>query len=316
MTTPVAIIGGRGYAGATFLDLLHGHPKLELALASSSSRWGQTLESVAPEWKGSSRTFETLEPGQVGEVDAGVWILALPNGLSDPWVQALNRAHPDAVIVDLGADYRFDSEWFYGLPELTRQSRGEARLISNPGCYATGAQLALAPVAESLQGLPVLFAVSGYSGAGRTPSPRNDPERLAQNLIPYSLTGHLHEREVGHHLGREVRFSPHVAQFFRGISITVAAEFADPVEPSDLLDRFAAAFDGEPLVGVQAEVPEIREVRETPHTLIGGFQVDARDPRRAHWVVVLDNLLKGAASQALQNVNLALGLDETLGVLP
>jgi N-acetyl-gamma-glutamylphosphate reductase len=160
----------------------------------------------------------------------------------------------------------------------------------------------------------VLFGVSGYSGAGRTPSPRNDPDTLRDNLMPYSLVGHMHEREVSFQLGREVRFTPHVAAFFRGISMTIAVTLVKEVNEADILATFESHYRGEPRVHVTADVPQVRQAIESPDAWIGGFSVDARDPRRLTMVSVLDNLSKGAASQALQNLNLALGLDEQAGV--
>jgi N-acetyl-gamma-glutamyl-phosphate reductase len=316
VTHRVALIGGRGYAGSEFLNLLAGHPRLELAVASSSSRAGASLGEVAAAWRGRPETFEALGPDGVTGIDAEVWVLALPNGMSGGWVEKIEEAHPGARILDLSADHRFDGGWSYGLPELNRRALAGARRIANPGCYATGAQLGLAPLVDALSGVPVVFGVSGYSGAGRSPSPRNDPERLHENLIPYSLTGHTHEREIGRHLRREVRFHPHVAGFFRGISLTISVELAEPVDPRALAERFEDRYRGEACIGIRSEPPEIREVRGTPATLIGGFAADGRKPQRMSLVVALDNLLKGAASQALQNLNLALGMDESLGVVP
>jgi N-acetyl-gamma-glutamyl-phosphate reductase len=229
-------------------------------------------------------------------------------------VDAIEQAHPEAVLVDLGADHRFEADWVYGLTEFNREALTGARRIANPGCYATGAQFGLLPLRDALMAPPVVFGVSGHSGAGRTPSPRNDPERLRDNLIPYALTGHVHEREIGAHLGRPVRFHPHVAAFFRGISLTIAVDLSAPVDVADLLERFRGVYGDEPLIGVDADIPEIASLSPRTGLRIGGFAVDERDAHRASFVVVLDNLLKGAASQALQNVNRALGLDELLGI--
>ncbi len=302
--------------GAQFLNLMAEHPVLELRMASSSTRAGAPIAEVAEKWEGRPETFRSLKPEEVGRVEAEVWVLAVPNGAARPWVEAIQRAHPDAVILDVGADYRFDPAWTYGLPELNREALRAADRISNPGCYATAAQLGLAPLAGEFAGPPVIFGISGHSGAGRTPSERNDPTRLEENLIPYALSDHLHEREIGHHLGQPVRFHPHVAAFFRGISLTLALELKEAATEGSLLDRYRAFFESEPFVGVQAEIPEIRQVRQSVHTLVGGFTVDVRDPRRAVLVVVLDNLLKGASSQAIQNLNLSLGLDESQGIEP
>ncbi|GAB4169823.1 MAG: N-acetyl-gamma-glutamyl-phosphate reductase [Wenzhouxiangellaceae bacterium] len=311
---PVALIGARGYTGAELLRLLAGHDALRLALAASGESAGRPIASEVPEWPDADQCFQALTPDDVGSIDAKVWVLAVPNGKTGPWTEAIGRHCPDAVIVDLSADHRFDPAWAYGLPELNRPAIRGARRIANPGCYATAAQLGLAPLAGRLTGAPVVFGVSGYSGAGRTPNPRNDPERLRDNLIPYSLTGHVHEREISTRLGTDVRFHPHVAPFFRGISLTIATTLQSAVDADQVHAHYTDFYAGERLVRVRKAIPEIRDLEPRTGALIGGFAVDARDPTRLSLVVVLDNLLKGAASQAMQNIHLALGLDEFEGL--
>jgi len=310
----LALIGGRGYTGSELLRLLASHGDIALALATSDSRAGQPIAETVPDWPDAGQSFEALQPDAVAEIDADVWVLALPNGHSQRWVAAIAQAHPRAAILDLGADWRFDRHWIYGLTELNREALGSARRIANPGCYATAALFGLWPMRRSLAAPPVLFGVSGYSGAGKTPSPRNDPERLADNLIPYALTGHVHEQEISAHLRRPVRFHPHVAPFFRGISMTVSVMLTEPMSSEELLSLYWQHYEGEPLIRLSEEIPEVRDIAGTPSLAIGGFSVDERDAMRASFVVVLDNLLKGAASQALQNINLALGLDELTGI--
>jgi N-acetyl-gamma-glutamyl-phosphate reductase len=315
VTGSVAIIGGRGYTGAELLKLLTGHPRLRLAFASSGSEAGQPLRSVCQEWPDADEAFVRLERKDVARRMADAWVLAVPNGVAAAWAAAIREAHDSAVILDLSADHRFDDSWVYGLPERNRAAIAGARNIANPGCYATGAQLALLPLAGRLAAPPAVFGVSGFSGAGRTPSPRNDPGRLVDNLLPYALAGHVHEQEVSRQLGMDVRFMPHVAQFFRGISLTVAAQLEEPVDLETLRGIYADHYAGERLVRIGDDIPEIRDVRSGPECHIGGFTVDSRDARRVTLVAVLDNLLKGAASQALQNLNLALGLGETEGLI-
>lgn len=312
----VALIGGRGYTGGELLRILARHPRLELALASSTSRAGAPLRETCPDWPDPEARLVALEPASVGDHAADAWVLAVPNGAAAEWAAAIGQAHPEAVVLDLSADHRFDDAWVYGLTERHREAIRGARRIANPGCYATGMQLALWPLLDQLEGVPVVFGVSGHSGAGRAPSPRNDPERLRDNLVPYALHDHVHEREVTHHLGCEVRFAPHVASFFRGISLTVTAGLSAPMDAGGLLERFRAAYGDEPRVRVQRGIPEVAQAQGTHDLLIGGFSADPRDRRRITLVAVLDNLLKGAASQAVQNLNLALGLDEHEGLGP
>jgi len=312
----INLVGGRGYTGSELLRLIAGHPLMKLGIASSRSDAGQTLSSACEAWPEDGRTFTQLEPGGIADYPADAWVLALPNGFAVEWVQAILAEFPDSVILDLSADYRFDPEWTYGLPERFREDIRKAQLIANPGCYATGAQLGLLPLVDQLRSDPLVFGISGYSGAGKTPSPRNDPEVLRDNLIPYALSGHMHEKEISHQLHTAVRFMPHVAAFFRGISLTIAFELDHPASVDELVTIFRQAYAGEKRIKIYTEIPQVSAVQNTADVLIGGFNIDARNPAQGSLVVVLDNLLKGAASQALQNLNLALGLDENSGINP
>jgi N-acetyl-gamma-glutamyl-phosphate reductase len=253
--------------------------------------------------------YASLDPEAVAAQGADVVVLALPNGKAAPYVEAIDKAKPETLIVDLSADYRFNEKWYYGLPELTRERwRGEKR-ISNPGCYATAVQLSIAPLKDLLAAPPVSFGVSGYSGAGTTPSDKNDPEKLRDNLMPYSLTGHMHEKEASRHLGVPVEFMPHVAPHFRGLTVTTNLYLARQVKREDIVNRFHGAYDGEKLVHVVDEAPWVSHIAHKHHVDIGGFAV-SNDGKRVVVVATLDNLLKGAATQAMQNINRAIGVDE------
>jgi len=312
----INLVGGRGYTGSELLRLVAAHPNMNLGIASSRSHAGEAIASTCDGWPDDGMTFTQLEPEDVSDHPADAWVLALPNGLAGKWVEHICAGSPGSVILDLSADYRFDPDWTYGLPERFRDQIRATRLIANPGCYATGSQLGLLPLADELVTAPVIFGVSGYSGAGKTPSPRNDPEVLRDNLIPYALSGHMHEREISHQLQTAVRFMPHVAAFFRGISLTISFELDHELTADGLFHAFQQAYAGEDRIKVQRDIPLVRSVQGSPDVHIGGFTIDARNPNRGSLVVVLDNLLKGAASQALQNLNLALGLDEHLGIIP
>jgi N-acetyl-gamma-glutamyl-phosphate reductase len=304
----LGLIGARGHVGAELLAMIRHHPRLSLAFAVSREWAGRPVEGFAEDLR-----FEALSPEEAAERAAEVVVLALPNGQASPWLQAL-AAQPPRLLLDLSADHRFAADWTYGLPELTRRALAGARRIANPGCYATAMLLALHPFRELLAGPVQCFGVSGYSGAGTTPSPRNDPELLGDNLMPYQLTGHLHEREVSHHLGHPVQFFPHVAPFFRGISLTANLMLRQPISLAEATARLEAAYRGEPLIELHgAAIPWIRQVVGRPKAAIGGLTL-TEGGERLVVVSVLDNLLKGAASQAIQNLNVALGWPETLGL--
>ena len=306
----LGLVGARGHVGGELAHLLAEHPGLRLARAASRQGVGEPLRAHLPHAP-ADIVLEDMSPETVSSWPVDAVVLALPNGLAHAYAGALAARDRPPLLVDLSADFRFDPAWAYGLPERHRAQIREARRIANPGCYATGIQLGVGPALALLAGPPQVFGVSGYSGAGTTPSPRNDPARLQDNLMPYALTGHLHAREASHHLGRPLHFVPHVAPFYRGITLTIALPLARAIDRDTLLDRYRRAYAGEPLIRVGPEIPEVRDAAGRHHVTIGGFEVEGA---HAVLVVTLDNLLKGAATQALQNLNLALGLPELHGV--
>jgi N-acetyl-gamma-glutamyl-phosphate reductase len=309
MTARIGLIGARGHTGRELLRLIAGRPDMELAFASSREFAGKPVAEMAPE-VGGGVMFEALAPADIAGRDVDAVILALPNGAAAGFVAALDAVEPSPVIVDLSADYRFDDQWVYGMPEVYgREALRGARRISNPGCYATAGQMAIAPVRDRVTGAAHVFGVSGYSGAGTTPSRKNDLDALRDNLMPYALAGHIHEREMSRHLGVEVRFTPHVAAFFRGIVATVHLEFREAISADALRSAFERYYSGEALVELIDGVPEVADGASRPGVVLGGFQL-ADDGRRAVIVSALDNLLKGAAVQAMQNLCLALELPE------
>jgi len=310
----VVVIGARGYTGAELLPLLWEHPEFEIVAVGSGSAAGQPVNAHVDGMEGCELHFSEIRPVTLDQFLADACVLALPNGMASGFVNELDEHRPDTAVVDLSADHRFDPDWAYGQPERFSDLLSGATRIANPGCYATGAQLALAPILDLLVGTPVVFGVSGYSGAGKTPSRKNDPDVLKDNLLPYTLNDHVHEKEIAHHIGRDLRFLPHVAPFFRGISLTVAAEVESAQMADDLLRRYREFYTSSPLIDVRADIPEVAEVRGTHNLILGGFSVSEANPRRISLVTVLDNLLKGAATQAVQNLNLAFGLDAMTGL--
>ena len=157
------------------------------------------------------------------------------------------------------------------------------------------------------------FGVSGYSGAGTSPSDKNDPAKLHGNLMPYALTGHVHEREVTRHLGHPVEFMPHVAPHFRGLTITANMHLSRAFDREAVMARYREHYADEPLVRVVDNAPWVSAIASAHHVELGGFSL-SEDGRRLVVVATEDNLLKGAATQALQNLNMAFGLDEFLGI--
>lgn len=300
----VALIGARGYTGQALINLLSAHPYMDLRHVSSRELAGQEL----PGYTKRKIIYENLSPEECGKLEKegaiDCWVMALPNGVCKPYIEALDAAskgkEEKSVIVDLSADYRFDKSWTYGLPELIKRgSISQAKRISNPGCYATAAQLGIAPIVEHLGGEPTVFGVSGYSGAGTKPSPKNDVNLLKDNLMPYSLTDHVHEREISNQLGTPVSFIPHVASWFRGIHHTINIPLNKTMTSRDIRQIYQDRYAGEKLVKVVGEAPLVAGIMDKHGVEIGGFAVHSSGKR----VVVcanIDNLLKGAATQCLR----------------
>ncbi|WP_115527905.1 MULTISPECIES: N-acetyl-gamma-glutamyl-phosphate reductase [Xanthomonas] len=311
-TTTIGIVGARGHTGSELIKLVVAHPHLQLVFVSSRELAGQAVADHNDGYRGDLR-FESLDADAVAANGADVVILALPNGKAEPFVAAIDARRPQTLLIDLSADYRFDPAWYYGLPELTRGKYAGQRRISNPGCYATAMQLAITPLLDQLAGPPQCFGVSGYSGAGTTPSDKNNPELLADNLMPYALTNHMHEREVSAQLGVPVEFMPHVAPHFRGITMTVNLWLQQPLTREQIQARYAQRYAGEPLIELVDEAPWVSRIAGKHGVQIGGITL-APGNKRVVVVATLDNLLKGASTQAMQNLNLAFGWDELTAI--
>nr|AOE43289.1 arginine [Cavenderia deminutiva] len=324
----IGLLGARGFTGGHLVRLIGNHDNVEMVLAASSTNFGKPVTTEFPHLRGTPAEhllFSQVTADNIAKYtsDNGVdgWFMALPDQVSRPYVEALDgmsSATPQPVLVDLSADHRFDSTWVYGSPETNRAAIRGARRIANPGCYATGMYLTLYPLVRA--GLidpsapPACFGVSGYSGAGSKPSDKNDTKRLADNLLPYKLIGHTHEREVTHQLGgsHPLFFTPHVGQFFQGITVTSSMKLTRAATRDEIISLYKRAYENEPLVRLDFDnIPEVKS-NANKHTLtIGGLTVEGN-----HMVAIttLDNLLKGAATQAIQNMNLCFGLDELSGI--
>ncbi|KAF5366188.1 hypothetical protein D9758_005677 [Tetrapyrgos nigripes] len=334
----LGLIGARGYTGQALTGLLGNHPYLNLPHVSSRQLAGLPLSGYSK----ASVTYSNLSPEDVermekdGEVDA--WVMALPNGACKPFVDAVDRGAAErtngngSVVVDLGADYRFEKGWTYGLPELYgRSAIRTAKRISNPGCYATSSQMLIAPLVNYVKqgSWPTVFGMSGYSGAGTITSndadgrpvslPKVSSESLGGGIRPYSLTNHIHEREAGHHLSTlssspiKIAFIPSVTPWFSGIISTLSLPLKEGLAAKDVIGMYEKMYKGEKLVKIKKEVPTLQDIEGKHSWIVGGVQVHSEGDR----VVVvggLDNLLKGAATQCLQNLNLALGYDEYAGI--
>ena len=293
----VAILGASGFAGQETLDRVLSHPEFELRALGSDSHAGQAAAALDPRL---ARNGHGGLPGFVTNAEA------LVAGAELVFVCGELDVEPpaDALVIDLSG-HRFDADWSYALPELSPPT---GRLIANPGCYATAALLSLAPLKEIVDPASVVVdGKSGISGAGRTLSERSHAATVLDNITPYAVGSHKHAPEIAQQLGFPVTFVPHVVPLKRGL--VTDCYVAASADPRPLLE---AAYAGSHVVSVVDAVPDVSRVAGTDAAEIAAFQ----DETTGRWVVIcaIDNLGKGAAGQAVQNANLALGLEETAGL--
>ncbi|MEM6648826.1 MAG: N-acetyl-gamma-glutamyl-phosphate reductase [Pseudomonadota bacterium] len=302
----VGLVGARGHVGREMMALIEASPDFELVMATSREHDGKMISAVFDMLK-SDVIFEALTPDAVAARGCDILVLGLPNGLAAPYVEAIEANAPKTLLLDLSADYRHEPGWVFGLSDLLPHDIKDATRIANPGCYATAAILALYPLKDIISGGVSVFGVSGYSGAGTTPGPKNDPDRLRDNILPYGFSGHGHQTEISKTIGHPVRFMPHVASFFRGLITTVSVSLKPGVSLAEIEQLYQDAYADNPTVHLQEDPPELREVASTPNAIIGGMALDESTNMLA-LSCVHDNLLKGAASQAMDNLRLALDL--------
>lgn len=340
----VAVLGASGYTGGELLRLLSLHPRIKLVAATSEQSAGKPIGGVFPNLKGRlSLTLESLDLNRLtGRAD--LFFLALPHTTAMPVASRL--IEKKKRVIDLSADFRLKDPktyetWYktphldpgllaracYGLPELHRNAIKSARLVANPGCYPTGALLGLLPLfAKSLvdPGQIIIDAKSGVSGAGRSPAqPYHFPE-ANEAVAAYSIGRHRHLPEIEQELSGLakkpiwVTFSPHLLPINRGILSTIYARPIKPIETAEAVELFEDHYKGEPFVHVlpPGELPNTRNVQGSNDCHIG-LVVDRHADRKAPTLVIvtaIDNLVKGAAGQAIQNMNLMMGYDESLGL--
>jgi N-acetyl-gamma-glutamyl-phosphate reductase len=325
----VVVAGASGFAGALAASLVHRHPRLELAAATARTDAGTRLDRLYPRYQVPIELTE-LDTESAGDYEAA--IVAYPHGAAAEVVARFVEA--GVPVVDVSADFRLHdlavykgtygdhtapellADAVYGLTELHRDEVRGARLVANPGCYPTAAILALAPLAEAgLAEDVVISAASGVSGAGRVAGDRFHFVSVDENFTPYGIEGHRHLPEIVQELdgaGR-VTFVPHLVPLDQGLLASCFVTTSRDVEAEELRRLYVERYEGEPFVEVVDQPPGVREVRDTNLCRIH-VAVDARTGRSMAFAAI-DNLWKGAAGQAIQNLNLMLGFDETEGLL-
>ena len=334
----VGVVGGTGYTGVELLRLLSRHPEVSLEAITSRTEAGMSVSEMFPSLRGHvNLRFSTPDEARLDRCD--LVFFATPNGVAMKEARRLLDA--GVRLIDLSADFRLTDvdqweRWYgmthaapellgeavYGLPEVEREAIARARLVANPGCYPTAVQLGFLPLLEAnavARNWLVADCKSGVSGAGRKAEVHTLFAEAADNFKAYGVAGHRHLPEIRQGLQRiarglpvELTFVPHLTPMIRGIHATLYARLADP--SLDVQSLFAERYAGEPFVDVlpAGSHPETRSVRAS-----NVCRIAVHRPQGGEIVVVLsviDNLVKGAAGQAVQNMNLMFGFPETLGL--
>jgi len=331
----IGILGASGYTGAELLRLLARHPQAEIRVVTANAKAGKEVGEVFPHLAhlGLPKLIKVEDADWSG---LDVVFCGLPHGTTQEIIAKLPK---HLKVVDLSADFRLRdlatyAKWYghehkapelqkeavYGITELAREAVKKARLVANPGCYPTAAQLPLVPLVEANAietGDIIIDAKSGVSGAGREAKEANMFAEVAEGIHPYGIASHRHAPEIEQGLSDAagkpivVNFTPHLMPMNRGIEETIYVKLHNGATADDLRTTLAKRYAGEPFVRVvpKGVTPATRHVRGSNHSLIGVFA--DRIPGRAILVSVQDNLVKGASGQAIQNMNAMVGLPET-----
>jgi len=333
----IGIIGATGYTGSELVRILVNHPEVEIALITSESRAGEKFSDIHTSFRGIVDIV--LQPAsQVENTDLDLVFLALPHGVSMDFVKKYHQK--PFKIVDLSGDFRLDSpevyhQWYqkehvyregfdsavFGLPELNRENIKQSDLIANPGCFPTTAILGLAPLlSEGMiesRGI-IVDSKTGVTGAGVKPKEVTHFPNVNDNFKAYGLKKHRHTIEIQDTLNKlsseevSLQFTPHLLPVDRGILSTIYARPVKDVTTAELNALYLRYYEGHPFVRVTPEAPSIKDVRASNYCNI----FITFDERTGNIIVLsaIDNLVKGAAGQAIQNMNLLLGFDETTGL--
>ena len=336
----VSIIGATGYVALELLRLLQAHSNVSIIHLVSAGHAGESIAATYPQCAPLSLpTLETLDIDVLSR-DTDVFFTSLPHGTSQDIIAKLHKT--GKRIIDMSGDFRYDDpeiyrQWYnvehqekallrqsvYGMPELHRDKIVNASLVGNPGCYTTSAILALAPLVKAdmldLSSI-IIDAKSGVTGAGRKVSQAIHFCETNENLKAYGIATHRHtseiEQELGHLAGKPIvlSFTPHLIPMQRGILTTSYASLAQPITHDAVSHIYHQMYKAEPFVQIcsSGQLPQIKQVRGS-NVISIGFVIDERT-NRIVVVSCLDNLIKGAAGQAIQNMNILFGLPEDTGL--
>ncbi len=320
------MVGATGFAGALAAAIVERHPALELTAVTARAEAGRSLHELYPRYP-VTLALEPFDPDAVAE-RADAALVAYPHGAAAPAVKALRDR--GLKVVDLSADFRLDrgryeryyqpheapellADAVYGLTEIHREEVRDADLVAAPGCYPTAALLALWPIRELARDA-IVDAKSGVSGAGREATASTHFVSVAENVNPYKVEGHRHRAELERELGDELplTFTPHLLPLDQGLLASCYVTPERSVSAADVEEMFRDAYEGEPFVELSEEPPGVRDVRDSNRCRVHATVEPATG--RVLVFAAIDNLWKGAAGQAVQDLNLMLGLDESEGL--
>ncbi len=320
----VGILGASGYTGQELLKLLKKHGGVEVVMLNSRTYEGQKVSELYPDFEDdeiyTNYTFE-----QINALKPDLIFSALPHRVS---MDAIEQLDDSIKIIDLSADYRFkDTKKYeaiydrehvdtahsavYGLPELHQAEIKQARLVANPGCYATACILAAYPIQEQASHI-ILDCKSGWSGAGKDSAYAKDPTIIKDNLVAYNITRHRHKYEIEQFIKTPLSFTPHVIDTFQGMMCTAHILLNKGITPEETLELYEDFYKDSPFVRVSNDIPQIRHTQNTNFCHIGGFEID--ESNQLVVISTIDNLIKGASGQAVENMNLMLGFEPATGL--
>jgi N-acetyl-gamma-glutamyl-phosphate reductase len=320
------IIGASGYTGYELIKLLKGHSKISLKVLNSKSYDGKQVSELYPEYSG-EEVFTNYSIDQINKMKLDCVFLCIPHTTALDIVPNLKCKK----IIDLSADYRFkktsdyesvydvkhldesgNKKAVYGLPELFKEKISKAKIVANPGCYPTVCLLSAFPIQKLAKNI-IFDCKTGWSGAGKKSKFAKDHSTIKENIIAYNLVSHRHKPEMEQFLKAKISFTPHVIDAFQGMMCTAHVILKKPMKKEEIIKLFENQYKDESFIKIIKEkIPEIKDVAGTNYCHIGGFEID--DNNQLVIVSVIDNLLKGASGQAVQNMNLMFKFDETEGL--
>lgn len=322
----VGIIGASGYTGYELIKLLTKHENVSLEVLNSSKYKGKKVSFLHKDFKKNLK-FTNYSIDEINKMNLDLLFFCTPNGVAKDLVKKIKKK---TKVIDLSADFRFKNlkiyekvykmkhdikknKAAYGLPEIHGQKNKikKAKLVANPGCYVTACILAALPI-KNLIKYAIFDCCSGWSGAGKESIYAKKPSLLKDNIIAYKLTNHRHKYEIEEYLGMKVSFTPHVIDTYQGIMATCHFVLKKKENPEKIKKIFKNYYKNQPFVKITDNIPDIRDVQKTNNCNIGGFEIDENN--QLVIVSVVDNLIKGASGQAVQNMNLMLGFKETEGL--